>query len=102
MDVWLVPRLDSIGEAGFEKFTSFFLEAEGLTHLRVFFVDILIGCEVHEYCCRIVDATANRVLPREVAQVVMTPTILVSSWVGDVGKELPWDEPVIFLSFRAD
>ena len=32
LDVWLVPRLGSIGEAGFEKVTPFFLEAEGLTH----------------------------------------------------------------------
>ena len=45
----------------------------------------------------------NRVLPREVAQVEMIPTTLVSrSWVGDVGKELPRDKPIVFVSFRAD
>ena len=99
-----MPRLDSIGKTGFEKVTPFFLEAEGLTHSRVFFVDILIGCEVHEYRCRIVvvssHAIANRVLPREVAQAVMIPTTLVSSWVGDVGKELPRTEPVTCMSFQ--
>ena len=44
-----MPRLGSIGEAGFEKCTPFFLEAEGVTHFLVFFVGILIGCEAHEY-----------------------------------------------------
>ena len=43
------------------------------------------------------------VLPREVAQAVMVPTTLVlRSWVGDVGKELPGVEPVVSLSFRVD
>ena len=82
LDVWLMPRLGSIGEAGFEKITLFCLEAQGVTHSPVFFVGILIGCEVHKYRCRIVDAVVNRVLPREVAQAVMVPKTLVSrSWV---------------------
>ena len=94
MDVWLVPRLGSVEEVDFENFTSFFLEAEGVTHSRVFF-DILIGCGVYEYHCRILDAIVNRVSPREVAQAVMVPTTLaLRSWVGDVGKELPRVEPV--------
>ena len=59
-----MPRLDSIGEASF----FFFFEAEDVIHSLVFFVDILIGCEVHEYRSRIVDAIVNRVLPREVTQ----------------------------------
>ena len=82
-----------------KKITPFFLEAEGVTHLRVFFVDMLIGCEVHEYRCRIIEAIVNRVLPREVAQAAMVPTTLVSrSLVRDVGKELPRDNPVILCS----
>ena len=100
MNVWLVPRLDSVEEADLEFFTPFFLEAERVTHSRVFFVDILIACEAHEYHCRIVDAIASRVLPREVAQAVMVPTTLVSRrLVRDVGKELPRNEPVVFMSF---
>ena len=80
----------------------FFLEAEGVTHSRVFFVDILIGCDIHEYRCRIVDDIVIRVLPREVAQAVKVPTTVVSrSLVRDVGKELPRDEPVVFMLFGA-
>ena len=41
--------------------------------------------------------SVNRLLPREVAQAVMVPTTLVSSWIGDVGKEPPRDESVIFV-----
>ena len=45
----------------------------------------------------------NRVLPREVAQAVMVPTTLVShSLVRDVGKELPRDGFVFFVSYRVD
>ena len=43
----------------------------------------------------------NRVLPREVAQAVIVPTTFVSSWVGDKGKKLHRDEPVIFVLFGA-
>ena len=51
--------------------------------------------------CSTVDAKAIRVLPREVAQAVMVPTTLVSSWVGYVGKELPRAEPVVCMLFGA-
>ena len=62
-----------------------------------------MGCEEYEYRRRNNDAIENRVLPREVAQAVMVPTILVSgSLVRDVGKELPRDEPVICMPVRAD
>ena len=99
VNVWLVPRLDSIGKASFKKL----YEANVVTHLLVFFVDILIGCEIHEYRSRIVDAIVNSVLPREVAKAVMVPTKLVSrSLVRDVGKELPRDEHVVSVSFRGD
>ena len=47
------------------------------------------------------DDVNNRVLPREIAQAVMAPTAIVSSWVGNVGKELRRDEPVIFVLFGA-
>ena len=43
-----------------KHFTPFFLEAGGVTYSCVFFVDILTGCEVHEYRCRIVDAIVNK------------------------------------------
>ena len=103
VDVWLVPRLDSVEEADLENFTPFFLEAEGVTHSLVIFVVILIECVVHEYRCRIVDAIINRVLPREVAQAVVVPTTLVSrSLARGVGKELPRDGPILFVSFRVD
>ena len=101
VDVWLVPRLDSVEEVDFENATFFFFDAnEGVTHsLELFFDAIMIECE--EY--RIVDAIVNRVLPREVAQAVMVPTTLVSrSLVRDVGKDLPRDEPVVCVcSFGA-
>ena len=62
-----------------------------------------MGCSEYECRYRNVDAIKNRVLPREVSQVVMVPMILVSgSLVRDVGKKLRRDEPVIFASFRAD
>ena len=78
VDVWIVPRLDSIEEPDFKNFTLFFLEAdEGVAH-SLDLDDILISCEVHGYRCRLVDANVNRVLPREVAQAVMVPTTLVS------------------------
>ena len=53
-------------------------------------------CEECECRCRNVDANnVIRVLPRKVAQAEMVPTTLaLRSWVGDVGKELPRDEPV--------
>ena len=45
----------------------------------------------------------NRVLPREVTQAVMVSTTLVShSLVRDVGKELPRDGFVFFVSYRVD
>ena len=37
------------------------------------------------------------VLPGEVTQAVMVPTTLVSSWVRDVGKEMPRAEPVVCM-----
>ena len=44
-----------------------------------------------------------RLLPREVAQAVMVPTTLVSSWFGDVGKELLGLNPFyVVCPFRAD
>ena len=44
----------------------------------------------------------NRALPREVAQAVMVPTTRFTELGRDVGKELPRDRPVVFVSFRAD
>ena len=88
VDVWMVPRLDSIEEADFGNSTFFFSKAdESVTHSLDLFVDILIEYEVHEHHCRLVDANVNRVLPREVAQAAMVPTTLVSRrLVRDVAK----------------
>ena len=45
----------------------------------------------------------NRLLPREVTQALMVSTTLVShSLVRDVGKELPRDGFVFFVSYRVD
>ena len=44
----------------------------------------------------IVDASSIRILPREVAQALKIMTTLVSSWAGDVGKELPRAETVVY------
>ena len=77
----------------------FFATEEGVTHSLV--AGILIECEEYERRCRNVDANVIRVLPREVAQAVMVLTTLVLlSWVGDVGKELPRAEPVVCKSFK--
>ena len=76
MDVRLVPRLNSIEEAGFENFTFFFLEAddEGVTQSFDFPGDILIGCKVREYHCPTVEANRKEVLLREVTQEAMVLT----------------------------
>ena len=96
VDVWLVPRLDSVGEV--DLIFYLFFEADGVTHSL--FDDILMECGVHEYRCRIVDANVNRILPREVAQAVMVPTRPVSrNGVRDVGKELPRVGPDLSVPF---
>ena len=86
--------------------SSLFLEADNVNvtqSLELFFDAIFIRCRIRGYRCRVVDAIVNMVLPREVAQAAMISTALVSwSFVRDVGKELPWDGPVVFLSFRGD
>ena len=75
-----MPRLGPIGEAGFKK--SLHLSS-GLTHSLF---DAICGrmLSVRVLCCRIVDAIVNRVLPREVAQVVKVPTTLDSTEWGRV------------------
>ena len=71
VDVRLTPCLDSVVETGFEKT----IEADdGVTHSLKFPNDTLIGCKVHEYRHRIVDASVMGIFPREVAQEVMVPT----------------------------
>ena len=58
--------------------------------VRVFPGDILLGCRVRDYFCRIVDANAKDVLPREVAQAAIVPTNLYYGALSrNVGKELP-------------
>ena len=70
VDVWLVPRLDSVEEVDFENFTFLFFDAdEGVNHSLV--DGILMGCKEYEYCCPTVDVNVIRVLPREVAQAVI-------------------------------
>ena len=71
-----VPWLVSGVEVGFEKLSFFFLEADvGVTQsFELFFDDVLIGCGVREYRCRVVDANLKGVLPREIAQAAMVPT----------------------------
>ena len=61
-------------------FLFFFLEADvGVTQLfELFFDDISIGYGVRGYRCRIIDANLKGVMPREVAQSAMVPTVLVS------------------------
>ena len=71
--VRLVPWLDSVEKAGFDFF-SFFLVEAGVTHPSDSdFPSILIGCEVHEYRRRIVDANVIGILPIEVSQEAMVP-----------------------------
>ena len=60
-----MPRLGSMGEAGFKKTFTPFLEAEGLTQLDSPCLETRVPL-----LSRIVDAIVNRVLPREVAQAV--------------------------------
>ena len=94
---WLVSGVD----VDFANFAFLFKAAEGVTH-SLDLDDILIGCKVHEYRCRTVDANVNKVSPREVAQAAMVPTTLISrSLVRDVGKELPWVLAVLSVPFRA-
>ena len=54
-----MPRLGSMGQAGFKKTFPPSFEAEGLTQLDS------RGCRY-----RLVDAIVNRILPRDVAQAV--------------------------------
>ena len=77
----MVPRLGSIEEAGFEKFTFFFFADEGVRPSRELPAS-LMGCEKSKYRCLEVDADVIGVLPREVAQAVMVPTTLESSELG--------------------
>ena len=59
--------------------------------------DILIGCKVNEYRCRIVDANVKGVLPREVAQEAMVP--MNSFLVEGCGQG---DASIELCHFRAD
>ena len=71
-----VPWLVSGVEVDFKNLTFCFFEAEeGVTHSLV--DGTLMECGLHEYCCCIVDANMNRVLPREVAQTIVVPMTLV-------------------------
>ena len=78
------------GRGRLKKMFPPFFEAEDLTQLNS------RGCRY-----RLVDASVNRVLPREVAQAVKgsNDTRFYGVGSGDVGKELPWNKSVLCVLF---
>ena len=80
VDGGAVPRSGS-EEAGFEYFTFFFFDDEGVTHSRAAGI---LKCGESKYRCLKVDVNVRGVLLREDAQAVKVPTTLETTELGRV------------------